>query len=89
MIEFDDDNKLVWKKMSKSKVPTYIHFLNCEIARHMVERGISDQKSLEALPGNELLSELWRSACKRHKQDIHECEALIREVKEYFKVDSH
>ena len=86
MIRFGDNNKLIWKHLKKEQVSTFIHFLNCELGRHMVERAMSDQKSLEALPGNKLLSELWRSAHKRHIQDIAEIEKLIREVKEYFEV---
>ena len=87
MIKFNADNKLIWQKITPKQAYTYIHFLNCEIGRHMVERSMSDLKSLEALPDNKLLSELWRSANKRHIDDIHQIEKLIREVREYFGVE--
>lgn len=87
MIKFNADNKLIWKHLNPSSAQTYINFLNCEKARHLVERALTDGKSLEALPKNKLLSELWRSAHKRHIQDIAECEKLIREVKEHFGIE--
>ncbi len=86
MIKFNADNKLLWKKINKDQVPTYIHFLNTEIGRHMIERAASDQKVQTALrerPQNKLLAELWCSAWNRHIKDIHEIEKLVREVKEY------
>lgn len=86
MIKFNADNKLIWKLIKPEQVSTFIHFLNCELGRHMVERAMSDQQSTEALPGNKLLSALWRSANKRHIDDIHQIEETIREVKEYFEV---
>lgn len=84
MVKFNEDNLLCWRQIEDKEASTYIHFLNCERARHMVERGISDQKSTEALPYNKLLSQLWRSAHTRHVQDIADIDKLIREVKEYF-----
>ena len=87
MIEFNADNKLNWKKLDPEQALTFIHFLNCEKARHMVEKDISDRKSFDALPGNKLLSELWRSAYNRHVQDIADIKKTIREVKEYFEVE--
>ena len=87
MIKFNADNKLIWKHLDPELANTYIHFLNCERARHMVEKAMTDGKALEALPGNKLLAQLWKSAWRRHVQDIADCEKLIREVKEYFGIE--
>lgn len=84
MIKFNVDNKLNWTLLAPELAVTYISFLNQEIARHEVEQAIAGQKAREVMPDNKLLSELWWSAHKRHKQDIVAGEKLIREVTEYF-----
>ena len=89
MIKFDADNKLIWKRMLPENVPTYIHFLNTERGRHMVERDICDRKAIDALherPVNKLLAALWESAHERHVQDVADIDKLVREMKEYFEV---
>ena len=84
MIKFDIENKLQWKEIEPEQANTYIHFLNMEKARHLVERAITDQKAKDALrENNELLSKLWESAHTRHQDDINAIEKLIRQVKEY------
>ena len=85
MIKFDTDHKLIWKKINKEQAETFIEFLKAELGRHLVERGMTDQKAQTALrEKNELLAELWKSAWQRHVEDIADIEKLIREVKEYF-----
>ena len=87
MIKFNADNKLVWRFMESDQVSTFIHFLNEELSRHMIERSASDQKVQTALRDkNKLLADLWMSAKMRHIQDVKEIEKLVREVKEYFEV---
>jgi len=49
MIKFNADHKLVWEKITAKQAVTYIYFLNCEMARHMIERSLTDQKEKNAL----------------------------------------
>jgi len=87
MINFDENHKLIWKDIDKKQVEIYLYFLQCELARHMTERSMTDQKAINSLRDkNELLAQLWRSAWERHRQDIVEIEALQRQIKEYFGV---
>ena len=87
MIKFDADNKLEWKLIEPVQVPTFLHFLNVERGRHMVERDICDRKVIDALHGkNKFLADLWMSAKVRHIGDVADIDKLVREIKEYFEV---
>ena len=93
-MQFGSDNKVILETLNATEARAYLSFLSNERERHKVEIAFCESAIRYAMSRfghdteGEILAtsygEFYKSAIKRHQEDIDDTDVLVRKVKERF-----
>lgn len=82
-MKFGNDQKVIFTTLNKVEASAFISFLREEWNRHWL--AIVDAE--KEIPLKPIEAPFWKSAVKRHQEDLESIDRLISEVSHWFKLD--